>query len=84
MREKVLSTYFQRTPENKVTANAVLLDMEPKVVQQCLHNHDQSKSGHWAYDPSLAYFKQGGSGNNWALGYQYLGPNEYLEVSSRV
>lgn len=23
----------------------------------------------WAYDESMVFYKQGGSGNNWALGY---------------
>jgi len=31
----------------------------------------------WDYDPVQTYFKQGGSGNNWALGYSYCGEEEY-------
>ena len=49
IREKVISTYFERTKttgslasdsesqEGKLSAKAVLLDMEPKVVQKCLN-----------------------------------------------
>ena len=36
IREKVVSTYFDRTKKESMTAKAVLLDMEPKVVQKCL------------------------------------------------
>jgi hypothetical protein len=32
----------------------------------------------------MAYYKQGGSGNNWALGYQYLDDEVYHEVSARM
>ena len=32
----------------------------------------------------MAYYKQGGSGNNWALGYSDLGDEEYSEVNSRI
>lgn len=32
----------------------------------------------------MAYYKQGGSGNNWALGYQYLGGEEWAEISNRM
>ncbi len=67
-----------------MTAKAILLDMEPKVVQKCLNARNQNASGNWAYDERLAYFKQGGSGNNWALGYSYLGDEEYSEVSERI
>lgn len=59
--------------------------MEPKVVQQCLDQRQASSQGaQWTYSSKLAYYKQGGSGNNWALGYKYLGDQEYYEVHSRI
>jgi len=32
----------------------------------------------------MAYYKQGGSGNNWALGHKYLTEEVYGEVSERI
>ena len=32
----------------------------------------------------MSYFKQGGSGNNWALGHQYLTDEVYGEVSDQI
>ena len=86
IREKVINTYFDRNKNNNVlTAKAILLDMEPKVIQKCLDSRNQEKKEHqWAYDPNMAYFKQGGSGNNWALGYQYLDDEVYHQVSVRM
>lgn len=86
LQHKVINTYFQQdSKNNQLYANSVLLDMEPKVVQQCLNSRPLGKEGfQWAYHPQLAYFKQGGSGNNWALGYRYLGSEEYNEVNNRL
>ena len=59
--------------------------MEPKVVQNCLSASKQTKSGIvWNYDPQNAIYKQGGSGNNWALGYHYYGEEEYQATSEIV
>ena len=77
----MINTYFDRSQDNNLYANAILLDMEPKVVQKCL---DTPKGQIWKYNENLAYFKQGGSGNNWALGYQYLNQNVYTEVHNRI
>ena len=75
--ERAIETYFQRDlSNNTLHPNAILVDMEPKVVQKCLNN--KFKAGEenfiqWSYDPKFAFYKQGGSGNNWALGYHYYG-----------
>ena len=37
IREKVVSTFFERT-QGGLKAKAILLDMEPKVVQKCLNS----------------------------------------------
>lgn len=57
--------------------------MEPKVVQKCLTSQKKTTEGGvaWDYDPRQTYFKQGGSGNNWALGYSYYGEEEYLRTN---
>ena len=80
IRERVIETYFRRDlKENKLYANAILVDMEPKVVQKCLLSKKKTSEDGivWDYDQTQAFYKQGGSGNNWALGYKYYGQEEY-------
>ena len=43
-------------------ARAVLIDMEPKVIQQALKHADSS--GSFAYDHKRTFYRQSGSGNN--------------------
>ena len=38
----------------------------------------------WTYDKQYAYYKQSGSGNNWALGYQYYSEEEYLATHNSI
>lgn len=52
-------------------ARAVLIDMEPKVVQSSLRR--AKKSGRWRYDSARTLAFQSGSGNNWARGYNTYG-----------
>lgn len=67
-----LSNAIRRTffyeDKGKATARAILIDMEPKVVNQCITS---SKS--WAYDTNSSFCQQEGSGNNWAFGYNVHG-----------
>ena len=66
-------------------ANAVLVDMEPKVIQKCLNSTKQTKSGIcWEYQSQDALYKQGGSGNNWALGYHYYDEEVYGVTSESI
>lgn len=46
--------------------------MEPKVVNSCLY---PATPQNWKYEPKNAFYKQEGSGNNWAFGYNVHGPN---------
>ncbi|KAG1692159.1 hypothetical protein DVH05_025779 [Phytophthora capsici] len=68
---------------NKRRARAVLVDMEPKVIQQC---YKPSKSrevravGEWEYGPKSAFMRQSGSGNNWASGYKAQGTQVESEL----
>ncbi|CAG9463227.1 unnamed protein product [Pedinophyceae sp. YPF-701] len=68
-------------------ARAVLVDMEPKVVQACVAHPRASLSGSpngpgslgggpawWRYDSACGLCGEGGSGNNWAMGYARHGP----------
>jgi hypothetical protein len=54
--------------------------MEPKVIQKCLKSGPYTSSDAfftWEYNAQNAIFKQGGSGNNWALGYNYYDDQTY-------
>lgn len=54
VRERVIETYFQRDPQaDRVVANALLVDMEPKVVQKCVLSEKKTSEGMptWSYDP---------------------------------
>lgn len=51
-------------------AKAMLVDMEPKVVNKCL-----AKKGSWGYSSQLSLVKEEGSGNNWAYGCHVHGPS---------
>jgi hypothetical protein len=53
------------------TARAVLIDMEPKVVQSSVRI--AKKSGRWRFDTTRTLAFQAGSGNNWARGYNTYG-----------
>ena len=63
----ILNTYFH-IENQKIIANATLIDMEPKVVNACL-----SQNRPWSFDKSSVFCQQEGSGNNWAFGYNIHG-----------
>ncbi|KAJ0392878.1 hypothetical protein P43SY_001897 [Pythium insidiosum] len=63
-----------RSPARRV-ARAVLIDMEPKVVSQCLRRATPSAA--WEYDARNTFAQQSGSGNNWAFGYMAHGERHY-------
>jgi tubulin delta len=53
-------------------ARAVMVDMEPKVVQ---HTVARARAGgRWCYNDHGQFTKAGGSGNNWAAGFGHHGP----------
>ncbi|KAF1789683.1 Tubulin/FtsZ, GTPase domain [Phytophthora cactorum] len=55
---------------NTRRARAVLIDMEPKVIQQCYKPSKSRKAASaWEYEPKNSFTRQSGSGNNWASGY---------------
>jgi tubulin delta len=61
-------------------ARAVLVDMEPKVIQSCLANAGDA----WRYDATRTFARQSGSANNWAYGYYLHGPATREAVMERV
>jgi tubulin delta len=63
-------------------ARAVLVDMEPKVIQQALLAADQSRL--FRYTASSSFYRQSGSGNNWSYGFGVHGPQCREEILDRV
>ena len=58
-------------------ARAILVDMEPKVIQSALSV--RRKCPHWKYCSDYVLTQQSGAGNNWALGYNQHG-HRFREV----
>ncbi len=54
-------------------ARAVLVDMEPKVINRAIVSAAHSATN-WCYPPNSSFSQQSGSGNNWARGYNSYGP----------
>lgn len=76
-------------------ARAVLIDMEPKVIQQCLKQQanvssasspsSASRAGlRWEYEATNTFTKQSGSGNNWAYGYTFHGSQNQSELMDLI
>lgn len=71
--------------DTQPTSRALLVDMEPKVVAQCIES--AQASGKWKYDKKNTCTRQSGSGNNWAYGYNVHGRvvcDEVLELVRKV
>lgn len=68
-RQAALERFFHQCQDGSrdPQARAVLVDMESKVVHQCLVA--PKREGKWTYDEKCTYTEKRGSGNNWANGY---------------
>ncbi|XP_069003701.1 tubulin delta chain isoform X1 [Embiotoca jacksoni] len=64
--------FFRQTTNGDLVARAVLIDMEPKVINHCMSH--AAKSGRWRYGETSHFSQKQGSGNNWANGYSVHGP----------
>ncbi|KAM5273444.1 tubulin delta chain [Ctenodactylus gundi] len=74
---------FFREEENGVpVARAVLVDMEPKVINQMLTKAAQS--GRWKYGQQAHFCQKQGSGNNWAYGYSAHGPRHEESIMNLI
>lgn len=74
---------FFREEENGVpVARAVLVDMEPKVINQTLSKAAQS--GRWNYGQHTSFCQKQGSGNNWAYGYSVHGPKHEESIMNLI
>ena len=64
--------------KDKYEARSILVDMEPKVINECLSS--AKRENLWDYDKSMSLTKQEGSGNNWAFGHNSHGPELRTQV----
>lgn len=55
---------------NKIIAKAILVDTEPKVIQEL---NLQTEENNWCYNKDNIYLQQQGAANNWAYGYNKHG-----------
>lgn len=69
-----------RDVDAKKIANSVLIDMEPKVIQESMEKGLKST---WSFSDAF-YCKQSGSANNWAFGYNTHGPREVENIMDIV
>ncbi|KAL8426888.1 hypothetical protein Efla_002496 [Eimeria flavescens] len=94
VRDSLIGRFFKVSGQHRggeaVSARSLLIDMEAKVVQNCLLRHPASQATpgassikleedqerlSWCWDPKFAYWQQGGCGNNWAFGHELQGPS---------
>ncbi|XP_039986927.1 tubulin delta chain [Xiphias gladius] len=74
--------FFHRTPRGDLVARAVLIDMEPKVINNSMTK--AANSGRWRYGDNSHFSQKQGSGNNWANGYCVHGPRHREVVEELV
>mmetsp|Transcript_13118 Transcript_13118/g.17159 ORF Transcript_13118/g.17159 Transcript_13118/m.17159 type:complete len:442 (+) Transcript_13118:62-1387(+) len=77
-------SFFKESTTGQAEARAVLVDTEPKVVDQCCAR--KGPQALWSYDPNCKVSSQGGAGNNWGHGYTGYGPamsEDILDAVSR-
>uniref|UniRef100_A0A8C5KMV3 Tubulin delta chain n=1 Tax=Jaculus jaculus TaxID=51337 RepID=A0A8C5KMV3_JACJA len=70
--------FFREEESGVPVARAVLVDMEPKVINQTLSKAAQS--GRWKYGQHSCFCQKQGSGNNWAYGYSVHGPRHEASI----
>lgn len=64
--------FFHQDTHGELVARAVLIDMEPKVINQSISR--AARSGMWRYGETSHFSQKQGSGNNWANGFCVHGP----------
>ncbi|CAG6005639.1 unnamed protein product [Menidia menidia] len=74
--------FFHQTAHGELEARAVLVDMEPKVINHSLAK--AARSGRWRYGETSHFSQKQGAGNNWANGYCVLGPRHREAVEELV
>ncbi|XP_047449438.1 tubulin delta chain [Mugil cephalus] len=74
--------FFHQTTQGDLVARAVLIDMEPKVINHSMTK--AAKTGRWRYGEKSHFSQKQGSGNNWANGYCVHGPRHREAVEELV
>nr|KAF6297260.1 tubulin delta 1 [Myotis myotis] len=74
--------FFSEEEHGVPIARAVLVDMEPKVINQTLSKAAQS--GRWKYGQHSCFCQKQGSGNNWAYGYSVHGPRHEESIMNLI
>uniref|UniRef100_A0ABI7Z328 Tubulin delta chain n=1 Tax=Felis catus TaxID=9685 RepID=A0ABI7Z328_FELCA len=74
--------FFSEEENGVPIARAVLVDMEPKVINQTLSKAAQS--GRWKYGQHSCFCQKQGSGNNWAYGYSVHGPRHEESIMNLI
>ncbi|XP_011373350.1 tubulin delta chain isoform X2 [Pteropus vampyrus] len=74
--------FFSEEENGVPIARAVLVDMEPKVINQTLSKAAQS--GQWKYGQHSCFCQKQGSGNNWAYGYSVHGPRHEESIMNLI
>nr|KAF6309402.1 tubulin delta 1 [Pipistrellus kuhlii] len=74
--------FFSEEENGVPIARAVLVDMEPKVINQTLSK--ASQSGRWKYGQRSCFCQKQGSGNNWAYGYSVHGPRHAESIMNLI
>ncbi|KAG5837576.1 hypothetical protein ANANG_G00240800 [Anguilla anguilla] len=74
--------FFNESITGELSARAVLIDMEPKVIAQAMAT--AAKSGRWKYGDQSFFCQKQGSGNNWANGFCVHGPRHEEAVADLV
>uniref|UniRef100_A0A5F9CPY1 Tubulin delta chain n=1 Tax=Oryctolagus cuniculus TaxID=9986 RepID=A0A5F9CPY1_RABIT len=74
--------FFSEEENGVPIARAVLVDMEPKVINQTLSKAAQS--GRWKYGQHSCFCQKQGSGNNWAYGYSVHGPRHQESIMNLI
>ena len=73
--------FFVEKQNGKIYARNVLIDMEPKVIENVLKNSDRKE---WNYSKTAAITAKSGSGNNWAFGYSVLGERNQESIQRQI
>ncbi|KAM9749829.1 tubulin delta chain isoform 3-T3 [Dama dama] len=74
--------FFSEEENGVPVARAVLVDMEPKVINQTLSK--AARSGRWKYGQHSCFCQKQGSGNNWAYGYSVHGPRHKESIMNLI
>ncbi|XP_059938160.1 tubulin delta chain isoform X2 [Mesoplodon densirostris] len=74
--------FFSEEENGVPIARAVLVDMEPKVINQTLTK--AAHCGRWKYGQHSCFCQKQGSGNNWAYGYSVHGPRHEESIMNLI